>query len=79
MTQKDLSKKSSLIILHIIIFIWGFTGILGELIEMNSLAIVFNRMLIAYLFLALIIKKKSRFKSKNKFFLTGFIIAIHWI
>ena len=46
MTQKDLSKKSSLIILHVIIFIWGFTGILGELIEMNSLGLVFNRMLI---------------------------------
>ena len=56
MIQKDLSRKSSLIILHIIVFIWGFTGILGELIEMQSLGLVFNRMLIAYLFLALVVK-----------------------
>ncbi len=80
MIPKNLSKKSSLITLHIIIFIWGFTGILGELIEMNSLGIVFNRMLIAYLFLEVIIKEKIvEFKIKRNFFLTGFIIAIHWI
>ena len=80
MIQKDLSKKSSLIILHIIIFIWGFTGILGELIEMNSLGLVFNRMLIAYLFLEILIKERLvSFNNKKKFFLTGFIIAIHWI
>jgi len=80
MIQKNLSKQSSLIILHIIIFIWGFTGILGELIEMSSLGLVFNRMLIAYLFLALIVKQNFvSLKNKKKFFLTGLIIAIHWI
>ena len=69
MIPKNLSKKSSLITLHIIIFIWGFTGILGELIEMNSLGIVFNRMLIAYLFLEVIIKEKIvEFKIKRNFF-----------
>jgi len=80
MIPKNLSKKSSLITLHIIIFIWGFTGILGELIEMNSLGLVFNRMLIAYLFLEIVVEENFvSYKNKKKFFLTGFIIAIHWI
>ena len=80
MIQKDLSRKSSLIILHVIVFIWGFTGILGELINMHSLGLVFNRMLIAYLFLALVVKNDVvSLKNKKKFFITGLIIAIHWI
>ena len=49
----QLSKKNSLIILHVIIFIWGFTGILGELIQMGSIPLVINRMIIAFLSLVI--------------------------
>ena len=48
-----LSKKQSLIVLHIIIFVWGFTGILGELINMQSIPLVFNRMILAFFSLAI--------------------------
>ena len=80
MIQKKLSKRASLIILHFIIFIWGFTAILREFIEMNSIGLTFNRMLIAYLFLA-ILKTSNNISSKDKIklLLTGLIIAIHWI
>ena len=80
----QLSKKQSLIILHIIIFIWGFTGILGELIQISSIPLVFNRMIIA--FLSLIIfeffflnKEKVTLKNKIYFFGTGILISIHWV
>lgn len=80
----QLSKTKSLIILHIIIFIWGFTGILGELIQIKSIPLVFNRMIIA--FLSLIIfeffflnNKKIALKNKIYFFSTGILISIHWV
>ena len=45
----NLSQNKSLIILHFIIILWGFTGILGNLINISSEAIVLNRMFIAFL------------------------------
>ncbi len=80
----QLSKTKSLIALHIIIFIWGFTGILGELIEMSSIPLVFNRMFIAFLILIIfqfLFFKTKKISKKNKIFFlgTGVLIAIHWI
>ena len=43
------TNKQSLLILHLIIFVWGFTGILGELIIMESIPLVLNRILIAFI------------------------------
>ena len=79
-----LSKKQSLIVLHIIIFVWGFTGILGELINMQSIPIVFNRMILAFFILEIFklffIKNKNiSFNNKLYFFGTGILISIHWI
>lgn len=78
-----LSRTKSLVALHFIIFIWGFTGILGELIEMGSIPLVFNRMLIAFLvlFCFQFLRKQEKIAMKNKmsFFFTGILIAIHWI
>ena len=80
----QLSKKKSLIILHIIIFIWGFTGILGKLIQMSSIPLVFNRMIIAFISLIifeffLLNKKEISLKNKMYFFGTGILISIHWV
>jgi drug/metabolite transporter (DMT)-like permease len=80
----NLSKNNSLILLHIIIIIWGFTGILGKLINLNSDAIVWNRMTISFIALLLIqlIQNKSIIVSvKNllKYSFIGLLIAIHWI
>ena len=80
----NLSKNKSLILLHFIIIIWGFTGILGKLIDMDSETIVWNRMIIAFITLFTITKITGpRTKIKFKFFLSylliGLIISIHWI
>ncbi|MGD1843207.1 MAG: DMT family transporter [Thermonemataceae bacterium] len=71
--------------LHFIVFIWGFTAILGELItSISRFELVFYRTLIAFLGLVVLFfyKKRSFQVSKKnliKYLLTGGIIAVHWI
>ncbi|PJJ07021.1 EamA domain-containing membrane protein RarD [Flavobacterium sp. 1] len=70
--------------LHLIVFIWGFTAILGALITIQSEFLVWYRMFFAALFLALFlyIKKKSfkvAPKVLMKFLFVGLLIALHWI
>lgn len=70
--------------LHLIVFIWGFTAILGALISIDSVPLVWYRMLLAvvFVFIYFLIKKRTFLidkKSLLKFVLTGTIIALHWI
>jgi drug/metabolite transporter (DMT)-like permease len=70
--------------LHLIVFIWGFTAILGALITITADALVWYRMLFAGFFLALFIvfKKKSfeiPVRSLLKLVFVGLLIALHWI
>ena len=70
--------------LHLIVFIWGFTAVLGELISIKALPLVWYRMFFAgvFLFIFLLIKKKSLLLPLKTIFqlvLVGFLIAIHWI
>ena len=70
--------------LHLIVFIWGFTAILGALITISADALVWFRMLFAGMFLAvfLVFSKKSFIvpvKSLLKLMFVGLLIALHWI
>ncbi len=70
--------------LHFIVFIWGFTAILGELITIDALPLVWYRMLMASGLIWLYIKfKKIPLQISKKLLITlsiaGFIIALHWI
>jgi drug/metabolite transporter (DMT)-like permease len=70
--------------LHLIVFIWGFTAILGALITITADALVWYRMLFAGFFLAVFIvfKKKSfqiPLRSLLKLVFVGLLIALHWI
>lgn len=70
--------------LHLIVFIWGFTAILGALITISADAIVWYRMFFAAVFLALFLfAKKTSFKIPLRSFLkllfVGLLIALHWI
>lgn len=70
--------------LHLIVFIWGFTAILGALITITADALVWYRMLFAGFFLAVFIvfKKKSfqiPVRSLLKLVFVGLLIALHWI
>jgi drug/metabolite transporter (DMT)-like permease len=70
--------------LHLIVFIWGFTAVLGALISISSDALVWYRMLFAsaFLFLFIVFKKKSFRVPTKEFFklvFVGLLIALHWI
>ncbi len=69
--------------LHLIVFIWGFTAVLGALITLDALPLVWFRMLFAVGFIAIYIyfKKLSlriSFKAAFQFLVAGLIIALHW-
>jgi drug/metabolite transporter (DMT)-like permease len=70
--------------LHVIIFMWGFTGILGKLIHLDAVIIVWYRVIIAALFLVFYfiwMKKSFSFPLKHawKIILVGMIVAGHWM
>ncbi|RZK78815.1 MAG: EamA family transporter [Pedobacter sp.] len=73
-----------LVILHLTVFIWGFTGILGNVISIDAVQMVWYRVMIASLtllvyFLATKTSLKVSRKQFLQFFFTGSIVAIHWI
>ena len=70
--------------LHFIVFLWGFTGILGKLISIPAVEMVFYRTLLAATGMAvLLLIVKGSFKVSasdfTKIFLTGFVVGAHWI
>jgi len=78
------ANKKNLLILHATVFIWGFTGVLGKVISIDAVPMVWYRVLIATSTLLawfLITRKSIKITKKQfiQFFLTGGIVAIHWI
>ncbi|TCD04462.1 EamA family transporter [Pedobacter frigidisoli] len=78
------ATKKNLLILHFTVLIWGFTGVLGKVISIDAVPLVWYRVLIATSTLLawfLITKKSIKISRKQffQFFLTGGIVAIHWI
>ena len=77
-------KLRSYLHFHLIVFIWGFTAVLGSLISIDSVPLVWFRMGIASIFIFIYIKWKkiditlSR-KALLSFSIAGIIIAIHWL
>lgn len=70
--------------LHFIVFLWGFTAILGVLISIPSVEMVMYRTLLAAAGLAGLIffTKNSFYVSKHdliKLLATGLIVGLHWI
>ncbi len=69
--------------LHFIVFVWGFTAVLGALITLEALSLVWYRMLFASFFiLVYILYKKISIKLPVKTILVllfaGLVIALHW-
>jgi drug/metabolite transporter (DMT)-like permease len=84
MSSNKIPVSRNLVILHITVFIWGFTGILGALISIDATYLVWYRVLIAFvsLYFYFLYKKISIRVSKETFlklFFTGAIVALHWI
>ncbi len=78
------SKLQNNLHLHFLVFIAGFTAILGELISIEAIPLVWYRMVIAgvLMFLYIKIRKINSAVSSAamlRFFMAGIIIALHWI
>ena len=70
--------------LHVIVFIWGFTAVLGALISIEAIPLVWYRMLLAtgFILLFLLLWKvdlKHTRKALAGFFIAGLLIALHWL
>ncbi|MFM9986273.1 MAG: DMT family transporter [Flavobacteriales bacterium] len=77
-------RKGNLLLLHVIVFIWGFTGILGREITLSSIPLVWWRVFIAAASIgvfALIFRKNIRVNRSDlmKFGGVGLLTAAHWI
>jgi drug/metabolite transporter (DMT)-like permease len=78
------NKLKNYLHLHLLVFIAGFTAILGELISINAVSLVWFRMVIALVLILLFIKFRKinipiNFKTLVKFSVAGILIALHWI
>lgn len=77
------AKAKSYLLLHITVLLFGFTGVLGKLISLESSDIVWFRMGIALatlgIYLSCFPKPKLPSKSFTKVLATGAVIAVHWV
>lgn len=70
--------------LHFIVFIWGFTAVLGDLITIKAVPLVWHRMFLGAIFVLIYIvynkgKLKVSLRSLLKFAFVGLLIALHWL
>lgn len=70
--------------IHLAVFLFGFTAIFGRLIQLNEGILVWYRMFLAFLSMALIllIRRDFRFyplKTMFHLLFIGFILMIHWL
>lgn len=82
MSQLTINRNT--LILHFTVLIWGFTGVLGELITVSALHLVWYRVLIAAVSLVIyyFFKRKSLLVSKGQlmqYLAVGMIVGLHWV
>lgn len=76
--------KRALIQLHIAVFLWGFTGVLGRTISLNEGWLVWWRMLLTVVTMWILFGAMGKIKKISaKEFLTiggiGVLLALHWL
>lgn len=80
-----LEKYGTFILMHFIILIWGFTGILGKLIHLPPVEIVWFRVIIAAIGIAVALpylKVSFKLQSKKdlwKLIVVGIFVSLHWV
>ena len=78
------ARRNAVLLLHLTVFIWGFTGILGKLIEQGPVHLVYTRTAIAAAGLAVIALWRRRSLSPftpdlKHYLLTSLLITGHWL
>ncbi len=79
-----MASRQDYIKLHFIVFLWGFSAILGKLVSIPSVEMILYRGLMAAAGMAVVIgiTKGTFIVARNdvlKLILIGFIVAFHWI
>lgn len=79
-----MSRSKSLLLLHIIVFLWGFTGIIGKELQFSVYVLVFLRMAIALVSIgvyARVFSKSLKLPGRDifKLLVVGGITAAHWL
>ncbi len=82
--HKFLLMKSALLKLHLAVFLWGFTGVLGRAISLNTGLLVWWRMFITVVcmwVLFILLRKTEKISLKNFLIIGGIgtILACHWL
>jgi drug/metabolite transporter (DMT)-like permease len=80
--MKDVTR--AYIELHIAVFLFGFTAILGDLIQLTALSLVWWRVLITSISLLLLIRVRKMFREMpradvRRFMGIGVLVGLHWI
>ncbi|WP_147205146.1 DMT family transporter [Segetibacter aerophilus] len=75
--------KNALLKLHIAVFLWGFTGVLGRLISLNEGLLVWYRLIITIATLYFLMRAKKQLESVSpkqrwQLFGIGGLLAFHW-
>jgi len=70
--------------LHLIVFIWGFTAILGKLLSIEAVPLVWYRMGLASILIFIYVKFKKiplgiTRRQTVKYIFGGVVIAVHWV
>jgi drug/metabolite transporter (DMT)-like permease len=78
------SKLKNQLHLHLIVFIWGFTAILGALITIEAIPLVWFRVFLASATLLIVLKIRGvPFKENRsdllKLMIGGILVALHWV
>jgi drug/metabolite transporter (DMT)-like permease len=76
--------RSAYIKMHTAIFLWGFTGLLGKLIQLNEGMLVWYRLLISSIAIACILFYKKSFPKLSMKELVrisgiGILVMLHWV
>src|SRR5436190_21374582 len=76
--------KTAYLKMHAAIFLWGFTGLLGKLIHLNEGMLVWYRLLISSIAIAIILLyrksfPKLSFKEIFRIGCIGLLVMLHWV
>lgn len=76
--------KNALLRLHAAVFLWGFTGVLGRAITLNSVLLVWYRLLITVVTLWAVygvLKKFKKLPLRSALYIgfIGTVLAMHWV
>ncbi len=76
--------KKALIQMHVAVLLWGFTGVIGKAITLSAPVLVWYRMLLTALFMAVILFYRKEWvpverKDKWRLIWIGCLMGLHWV